>query len=435
MADVDAMARIARTPALAADAELPFQALLAFTFILLLAPQVWFPFLAPLRIAFLAAILAMLSHAFSRLSTNRPLLEFTPPLVPVVLLTMWAVGTVPFSYWPGGSVEYLMNLYFKTLIVFFLLTQVINSLRRLQTICWSLVLMAVPLTLSTIKNYLSGVSMSGSDRVVGYLAALTGNPNDMALMLNLILPVCVALFLAERAGGVRLFLGLTFLLMVLGIILTFSRAGFLTMGVSGLCYLWLLRARPERIWFAVLLVLAVAALPLVPDSYVDRITTIVEIEEDESGSAQTRVRDTRVALAVVLANPIIGSGIGVNALAMNDARGATWTEIHNVYLQYAVELGLPGLLLFLVLYFRCLGVTRHVLRRTRGQSPYRKLFCIAEGLQVSLIAFAVAGFFHPVAYHFYFYYMAGLAIAAGAVLRQQQIQHGLVVQPTIGARP
>ena len=44
----------------------------------------------------------------------------------------------------------------------------------------------------------------------------------------------------------------------------------------------------------------------------------------------------------------------------------------------------------------------------------REMFLLAEGIPVSLIAFAVAAFFHPVAYHHYFYYVAGLALAAKA---------------------
>ena len=35
----------------------------------------------------------------------------------------------------------------------------------------------------------------------------------------------------------------------------------------------------------------------------------------------------------------------------------------------------------------------------------------AQATRLSLIAFGVAGLFHPVAYHFYFYYLAGLASA------------------------
>jgi hypothetical protein len=41
-------------------------------------------------------------------------------------------------------------------------------------------------------------------------------------------------------------------------------------------------------------------------------------------------------------------------------------------------------------------------------------------IQVSLVAFAVAALFHPSAYHFYFYYVAGLAVAARAIAEGQR---------------
>jgi len=104
----------------------------------------------------------------------------------------------------------------------------------------------------------------------------------------------------------------------------------------------------------------------------------------------------------------------MNVLVLNELRGETWTAVHNVYLQILVELGLPGLLLFLLLYGRCFRATGNALRSEEADRS-TGLFHIAEGLRVSLIAFGVAAMFHPVAYHFYFYIFAGLAIAAEAI--------------------
>ena len=38
-------------------------------------------------------------------------------------------------------------------------------------------------------------------------------------------------------------------------------------------------------------------------------------------------------------------------------------------------------------------------------------------MRIGLLAFAVAGLFHPVAYYFYFYYLAGLAVAVQRAAR------------------
>ena len=35
----------------------------------------------------------------------------------------------------------------------------------------------------------------------------------------------------------------------------------------------------------------------------------------------------------------------------------------------------------------------------------------APGVRIALCGYAVAALFHPTAYHFYFYYLAGLAVA------------------------
>jgi len=413
-------------------AKLPFYALLIFTIILLLAPQEWFPQLAPLRIAFVTAAIAVCSYIYSRLARHKPIINFSPPLVLAFVLASWAVLTIPTSMWPSGSVEFLLDKYFKTLVVFFLLAHVIDELSKLQTITWALVLMAIPLALTTLSNYLTGVSYEGDNRIVGYSSALTANPNDMALMLNLILPLCIGLFLAAKKTLARLFLIGTIFLLVIAIVLTFSRGGFLTLGTIFITYSWLLRSRPERVWIPVVFFVGLVMFPLIPESYMERISTIVATDEDVSGSAQTRLGDLKVAIGLVMERPLTGAGVGMNALAMNEARGETWTEIHNVYLQYAIELGLPALLIFILIYSRCVGAVQYVMNKTRSQKHNRSLFCISEGLQVSLVAFAVAALFHPVAYHFYFYYMGGLALAAKNVyMRQVSINNDLILTSQI----
>ncbi len=391
-----------------------FWALMGFTFVLLLAPQERFPVLAPLRIAMMTALLAIAAHVLDRLSRRLPIMAFTAPIKIVLCLVAWSLITAPFSLWPGGSVMFLLENYSKTVIVFILLATVIDSRARLKLFSWGLVLMSIPLAVTTIGNFMSGISIQTGDRVAGYSAGLTANPNDLALMLNLILPLCIALLLASSRFAARVLLASIACLLTFAIVATFSRAGFLTLVVIGLTYFWLYRNRAGRVWIPIIVVLGLMALPIMPSGYVERMSTIVNVADDPTHSAENRLDDTKAAARLAVANPLVGSGIGMNVLALNEERGETWTAVHNVYLQYLVELGLPGLGLFLLLYFKCLRGTGAVLRAlTTDRSG--GLFHIAEGLRVSLIAFAVAALFHPVAYHFYFYIIAGLATAAAAI--------------------
>jgi O-antigen ligase len=86
--------------------------------------------------------------------------------------------------------------------------------------------------------------------------------------------------------------------------------------------------------------------------------------------------------------------------------------VHDVYLEYAADLGLPGLVIFLLL-LRVIVIGVGDARRASEDDPDGfELHCLAEGLGVSLLGFIAAAFFYPDAYQFYFYYIAGLAVAA-----------------------
>lgn len=393
---------------------------MAFTFILFISPQSFLTVLAPLRLALATAALAVMAYLFDRFSRHRPVLEYTRETVITVCLLGWAILTLPLSYWPGGSLGVLFDVYFKTLVVFWLLAHVVNTVPRLRLITWGLSLMAVPLALTALANlaagnYLQQEVAPGASRIAGYNAPLTGNPNDLALTLNLILPLSVALFLGARKPGARAVLLACICLDAIAIIATYSRAGFLTLAATFTTYLWLLFKRGQRHWVFLAVFLVLAAVPLLPSGYVDRLSTITSIEADPSGSAQARWGDMMAALQYVAYHPIVGAGLGMDTLALNEVRGPVWKEIHNVYLQYAVDLGIPGLILFLMLWKGSVKCALQAQRRSAREPAAGELFYLAEGIRISLIAFAIAAFFHPVAYHFYFYYIAGLAIAVKAI--------------------
>jgi putative inorganic carbon (HCO3(-)) transporter len=404
------------------DSRLPFVALMTFTFILVIAPQTFVPVLGVFRIALLTGLVAIATHLLGRFIRRQPLMVWSREMSTAACLVAWAVVTVPFGHWPGGSAAFLTGIYFKTVAVFWLLGNVVNTLPRLRAIVWGLSLMSAPLALTGISNFLSGAFVVVTpgvqavvNRIQGYDAPLAQNPNDLALLLNLMIPPAVALFLSARKPALRAILLAIITLSVVAVIFTFSRAGFLTLGAMFAIYAWKLRRRPESPWIWTALVVALALTPLLPSGYTDRITTIFNVESDPTGSSQARWADTKAAFRILVRNPVIGAGVGQNVLALNEERGAAWKEVHNVYLEYGVELGLPGLTLFVMLLIFSLQSTMFAQRQADRLSAGRDLFYLAEAIQVSLLAFCVAGMFHPGGYQFAFYYFAGLATATRLV--------------------
>jgi O-antigen ligase len=390
----------------------PFWSLMTFTGVLILAPQAYVPALASLRPALLVIAVCLVSYLLDAWARRKPVVRWNRPFVLIAMLVAWAVMTVPLSLWPGGSVAVLLDQYLKTVLIFWLLSQVLNTPARGRRAAWILTWMAIGLALMVFYNYATG-AMAGpglnQERVRGNEGGLTKNPNDLALMINLIVPVTVGLLLANNDPLKRKVLLLALGMEIATVVLSYSRGGAVTLGLIVLFYLWKLRRRPERTWLYGLIVAGLLAVPLAPSSYFERLSTITDVQADRTGSAQERWADMVVAVKTILANPVIGAGIGMNTLAMKEARGG-WLPVHNVYLEHALDLGFPGLLLFLLLFAACLKASIVAQRgfEREGRTDMRLL---AEGLQISLLAYATAAMFHPVSYHPYFYYMAGFAVA------------------------
>ncbi len=398
----------------------PFWALMAFTCLLLLSPQSFVPAVGTLHLPLLMALLAAGSYIMGRWRRHEKALSLDGEVRYAAWLAGWALITIPLSLWPGGSVAFFFGIFFKALVVFWLLSRVVDTSERLRLVFWILSLIAAPLAVSGIRSFFSGAFKHeelshGLARISGYDASLTGNPNDLALMLNLILPLSIALFLMARSMGARCLLAALIGLDVVAIIATFSRAGFLALGIIGVSYLVILFRRGRRSLALLIISCCLAGTALLPAAYINRLSTITNIQADQTNSAQTRFRDYLTAMKYVAQHPLMGAGVGQNILALNDERGKTWTLVHNVYLEYSVDLGLPGLVLFLLLLRAIVRGLRKALRRAAAVPSLAELHFLLEGLGVSLLGFMLSAFFYPDAYQFYFYYIAGLSIAAIAI--------------------
>src|SRR5436853_7428691 len=115
-----------------------FIALIVFTFIMLLAPQNWFPALAHLRIALMAGGTAIVCLLWDRWN-HRKKVGLAREIVLCWALAAWALFTIPLSYWPGGSLSMLINVYLKALVILCLLAGVISTAQRLRFIAITLV--------------------------------------------------------------------------------------------------------------------------------------------------------------------------------------------------------------------------------------------------------------------------------------------------------
>lgn len=244
-------------------------------------------------------------------------------------------------------------------------------------------------------------------------ASLRGDPNDTAMLLVAGIPL--ALYWFNNAKGLLVkgvFAG-SMLLLLIGLVLTFSRGGFVVfILVSTVIYL----KRPTlRMTFLGVLIAFFFCI-LTPQNYWERIETLITGQERyRSHSLENRSLLQKRGLAIFVTRPVLGVGPGNfgNAFAGRSGYvGEGLSVAHNMYLEFFVENGLVGgVLLLIILYqaIRCLMVYDH---KTRTE-------CDTFGLGFS-IALALAGMLFSCLFlsqgkNSVLWFMVGLGFALGQI--------------------
>jgi O-antigen ligase len=224
------------------------------------------------------------------------------------------------------------------------------------------------------------------------------------------------------------------------IIFSKSRGG--TLGLVAMLAVLLYQLRRIRPTVAALVIAAACAtLPLLPDSFTQRMSSIFNPEEDQTGSRESRKRLWRDGYHAFLEHPVLGLGAGQFQNYNPTTREETWRETHNAVLQVAAELGAGGLIAFVVIVssgFIGALKTGAALRRARPSRRARApdaarrrgepLELYAAAIIASLTGWLVASMFASVAYYWTLYLVLGLATA----LRNMS---GATRTPTRGRMP
>jgi O-antigen ligase len=196
--------------------------------------------------------------------------------------------------------------------------------------------------------------------------------------------------------------------MTSGVIVTFSRAGFLSLVALSGALVWKFgRGRRVKLMLATMIpsIILVAA---VSDTYHARLVSIFDHNKDRVGSAQERAALLIHGVDLAIRHPFIGIGIGNFHIYSIREKVA-----HNAYVETAAELGAVGLIAYLILILASLRGLANIERETlkaRNRSDLDTRY-LSIGLQAVLVAYMVNSFFLSIQYLWYLYYAAGYAIA------------------------
>ena len=258
-----------------------------------------------------------------------------------LVFVVWAWASLLWSIEPAATIARCITytgLWLVSLVVY----QFARDQGSYRCFLWAYVLGAWIAAFATINNYLQALQV-----VYGRYAAPGFDPNDLAFYLALAIPMAWYLGLEGRHRHARLVAWGLVPVALFAVLLTGSRSGALGIGVALLFILFSPLNRKIRLVEAGL-VLAVTAflLTVVPSELYVRLGTI--FHELKGGTLNLRTIVWRAGLDVLARHPLFGIGAGGFRYAVAPIFGAEAAP-HNVFLAIAVENGLVGLSLWLLL--------------------------------------------------------------------------------------
>jgi O-antigen ligase len=424
--------------------------MLAFTALLFFRPQDQIPGLEVLHLAELTAIAGLAAMAVRRLSAGQTIAKVNGEVAGVVVLGGIILITIPFSIWPGGSTHVFSDIYVKIILIFALMVSTITSPRRVRQMTWIMIVASGYIAARGVFDYVRGVNLIEGDRLRGAVGGMFENPNDLALNLVTFMAPTLFIVFQDRKPSRRLFAAGIAVVMLGAIVCTKSRSGFLgLLAMAAVVMFYTVRAKPGLVFAAI--IAGMLALPAMPDSFWTRMDSIMNADEDTTGSRAARLRLFDQGVQVFLDNPITGIGAGQFQNYNSPDTVEKWRVTHNVWLQVGSELGIFGLMTFGFLVMRAYRANFAALRLMRrgrhGSMPERRVQDVerrprragsrpaardpiegfssrdltildtnAKGMIAAMVGWTICSMFASVAFNWTFYYVLALSVAGREIL-------------------
>jgi len=386
--------------------------LCAFFFVYCARPEDWVPGLNLFPLAKITGIIALLALLNSLGRTRRQLKDL--PLewnYLVAMIGVLALSAVLSPVWKGGAIGHTIN-FSKVLVAWALTFLLVTTFGRLRRIIF---IQSASVVVICIMSLLKG---GNRPRLEGVIGGIYSNPNDLAFAVVLVLPFCLAFMLTAKNMLIRLVWIGGMLIMLLTLLKTASRAGFIDLVISGAVVLWHFGVRGKRMTlligtaFASVMLLIVAGGPLIVrmEAVAGRGDTKEEAMAYESFEQRKYLMER--AVDCIEHYPILGIG------ARNfEVYSLVWREVHMTYLQIATEGGIPSLILYLLFFARGFKNLR-MLRKRKDLDVHTTLF--VGGLHSSMIGFIVGASFAPEVFQFFPYFSVAYTSALVATIAEQE---------------
>jgi len=393
-----------------------------FTLVLYVRPQELFPNFFehyPVQLAKIFATLAPLVFFASRALSSERLFLWTRELQMAFAILALGILFYPLSIDQTDTWREWYENYLKVFLIFGILIGTLNSYNRIYWMMRVTVLAGAGIAIGTIAEFRSGGAATEEmlKRVEGTVGGMFGNPNDLATTFGMLLPLAVVLLVVSR-GPLKALYAACIAIFALAILITFSRGGFLAMVAVAGVMMWKFRKRHRAIPLVAAGLLGGVLFLSMPGGLGDRLWTIIRPNADATGSAQERTANLKRGVVIFARHPLTGIGMGTfHIMGVKDRRA------HNSYLEIGAELGILGLLAYLVLIFYPLKALLKIEAETLQLKERKQfeIYVLSVGLQGTLVAYYANSFFASIQYLWFVYYPIAYAVGVRLLYERERM--------------
>jgi putative inorganic carbon (HCO3(-)) transporter len=368
------------------------------------------------------------------------------PVLPLVLAFLGALFlAAALSSEPVVARKAVVTYLTEGLLLYLLVSNAARTTRTLNRVVWVLIIAGSLLGAISIYQELThtyanaygglaqvdrvetggGFNIAPQDSEEKVLRPRLGGPlgseNRYAQIMVVLMPLALVRVFRERSRRLRLLAAGASLLILGGLLLTFSRGAAVGLGATLVLMVLLREIKFRQILVVLAAVTAVVALAI-PD-YVTRLSSLQGVTRisttDESGypdrAVLGRATENLASWYTFLDNPLIGVGPGVyfreysqeyaNRLGLryleSERRG------HSLYLEMAADTGIIGLGAFLAMVLTALAYLYRNARYWRERDTERSI--LASSFFFALSAYLATAVFLHLSYQRYFWLLLALA--------------------------
>lgn len=381
------------------------------------------PFLSDMN-TLLMGIVVIGSYSINYIKKGRFKFKFTPANFLILLFSIIIIISTIFSASPSGSFrDFVIHL--VSIGVVFMLIHSKKSKEEIYFLSGVFVLTATIVSIHGFYQFFAGVPMgsgwldvSQNPNIETRVFSTFENPNILAEYLIMVLPISIAQFFINNKIIKKICFALASSIIFICIGLTYSRGSWIGLAFSILLFIVLIDFKK----LAFFVPAGIGSLFLMPTSILQRISTIGSLK-DSSNFYRFNLWNK----AIDIVKDFWLSGIGIGYVAFRKIspfyiRTMAPYHTHNTYLQIAIELGIIGIIVFLLLILSIfkMGIGSIV----NSNSRFIKFFTTAY--MASLSAILVHGlaehvFFNPKII-LVFWLIVGMNLSIYRVSKETSIQ-------------